>query len=150
MVAWGEAGANNLSSVGSYGNNIGFLGYANDHVTSGAPYDDSLFHHMAMTFNGTTIKILVDGVEKVSASTSLGTNTLQDLYIGRWKDGGFYPGKFEEVRVHNTGRSNDWMITTYETAKNPSTFYALGTEETSGGGTVIKDIISFGMIASPR
>lgn len=134
MVAWGEAGASNLCSTGTYGNNIGFLGYANDHLVSAAPYDDSVWHHLAVTHNGTTVKVIIDGAEVLSESMTLGTNAGQDLYFARWKDGGFYPAKLEEIRISDTARSNDWMITTYETAKNPSTFYSLGTEETSGGG----------------
>lgn len=143
MVAWGEAGGSNLCSTGTYGNNIGFLGYANDHLVSAAAYDDSAWHHLAVTHNGTTVKVLLDGAEALSEAMTLGTNTLQDLYFARWKDGGFYPAKLEEIRISDTARSNDWMITTYETAKNPSTFYSLGTEETSGGTTVNSNFFMF-------
>lgn len=131
MVAWGEAGASNLCSTGTFGNNIGYLGYANDHVVSAAPYDDGAWHHLAVTHDGATMKVLIDGSEVLSDSTTTGINASQDLFFARWKDGGFYPVKLEEVRISAGTRSNDWEITTYETAKNPSTFYSLGTEETS-------------------
>ena len=134
MVAWGEAGGSNLCSTGTYGNNIGFLGYANDHVVSAAPYDDGNWHHLVVTHNGSTVKVIIDGTEVLSESMTMGTNAGQDLYFARWKDGGFYPAKLEEIRISTGARSNDWAITTYETSKNPSTFYAVGTETTSGGG----------------
>lgn len=142
MVAWGEAGGSNLCSTGTYGNNIGFLGYANDHLVSAAPYDDSAWHHLAVTHNGTTVKVILDGSEALSESMTLGTNTSQDLYFARWKDGGFYPAKLEEIRISDATRTNDWMITTYETAKNPSTFYALGSEETNSA-TVNPNFFAF-------
>lgn len=134
MVAWGEAGGSNLCSTGTYGNNIGFLGYANDHVVSAAPYDDGNWHHLVVTHNGSTVKVIINGTEVLSEGMTMGTNAGQDLYFARWKDGGFYPAKLEEIRISTGARSNDWAITTYETSKNPSTFYAVGTETTSGGG----------------
>lgn len=133
MVAWGEAGASNLCSTGTYGNNIGFLGYANDHLVSAAPYDDGNWHHLVVTHNGSTVKVIINGTEVLSEGMTMGTNAGQDLYFARWKDGGFYPAKLEEIRISTGARSNEWAITTYETSKNPSTFYSVGTETTSGG-----------------
>lgn len=143
FVAWGEAGANNLCSTGTYGNEIGYLGFANDHLVSAGPYDDGNWHHLAVTHSGSTMKVFLDGVRVRNDSTTTGTNTGQDLYFARWKDGGFYPAKLEEIRISNVERSEDWMITTYETAKNPGTFYSLGTEETSGAASTQGMLLMF-------
>jgi len=135
FVASGQAGGNNLWSTGTYGNEIGYLGFANDHLVSAAPYDDSVFHHLVVTHSGSTMKVFLDGVRVRNDSTTTNVTAGQDLYFARWKDGGFYPAKLEEIRISNVERSEDWAITTYETAKNPSTFYSLGTEETNSVAT---------------
>lgn len=130
-VSWGAGASNQLSSLGTYSNAIGYLGYANDNTYSAAAYDDGAWHHMAVTHNGTTMKVIIDGVERVSVSETIATSTGADLYFGRYVAGSYLPGKLEEIRISNTGRSNEWIITTYESAKNPNTFYSLGSEETN-------------------
>lgn len=133
-VSWGEAGSNNLSSLGDYGGDIGFLGYANDHAYSGAAYDDGLFHKISITHDGSTIKVIIDGVERVSASTTLGTNTLQDLFFGRWKDGGYANVKLAMIRISDVGRSNGYEITQYNAEVDNASFWSTGALD-GGGGT---------------
>lgn len=128
-ISWGAAGANQLSSFGCFGNNIGYTGFANDNLVSGAAYEDDAWHHMAITHDGSTMKIIIDGVQQLSVNPeSLNTSTAADLYFGRYVGGSYYDGALEEVRISTVGRSNDWIITSYENQKNVSTFYTLGSE----------------------
>lgn len=132
MVAWGEAGASNLCSTGVFGSNIGFLGYSNDHLVSGYPFDENEWHKMSVTHNGTTVKVIIDGRELLSESMTLGTNASQDLFFGRWKDGGYFPCKLAEVRISDVARSTDWEITQYNSERNPAAFWTIGAEEAAG------------------
>lgn len=137
FLAWGEAGASNLCSIGIYGNNIGFLGYANDHIVSAAPYDDGAWHKISVTFNGTTVKVLIDGTEVLSEGMTLGTNPGQALYIGRWKDGGYAPAKLAEPTVSNVTRTNGWEITHYNAESDNASFWTTGPLD---GGSSVTDI----------
>lgn len=129
FLAWGEAGTSNLCSIGIYGNSIGFLGYSNDHVVSAAPYDDGAWHKITITHNGTTVKVIIDGTEVLSESMTLGTNAGQDLYIGRWKDGGYAPAKLSDITISDNTRTNGWVITRYNSEKYPDLFWIDGEEE---------------------
>jgi hypothetical protein len=139
-VAWGAASSNQLSAIGVFSNAMGYLGYGNDNTTSAAPYDDSAWHQVAITHNGTTMKVLIDGTEVISVSETIATAASADLYFARYISGDYFPGKLEEIRISDTGRSNDWCITGYNSMKNPGTFYSLGSQQTSDG-TFMRSVI---------
>lgn len=50
-------------------------------------------------------------------------------------DAQYFDGKIQEVRISNVARSDEWIITTYETLMNPSTFYSVSTTNLVGGST---------------
>ncbi len=135
-VSWGAASSNQLSSAGDYDNKIGFLGFANDHTYDGSAYDDGNFHKLSITHDGSTIKVLLDGVERVSASTTLSTSTAASLFFGRYVGGAYLPGVLEWIRISNVARSNDWEITDYNMEFNAS-FITWGTLQ--GGATEVND-----------
>lgn len=144
-ISWGAAGGNNLSALGIYATDIGFLGYGNDNLIDMASnsYNNGAWHHCAITHDGSTMKVIIDGVEKFSGAESLGTDS-GDLNIGRFVAGGDYAlAVLEEARISSVARSNDWCITTWNTINDPSTFYALGTEETSGAVTTNSNFFMF-------
>ncbi|MDD5706048.1 MAG: choice-of-anchor Q domain-containing protein [Kiritimatiellae bacterium] len=65
------------------------------------------WHHIAATYDGTTIKLYVDGGEPGSAAAS-GTGSIDagPLYIGAksasdWMSGDFWNGLIDDVRVYN-------------------------------------------------
>lgn len=144
-ISWGAAGGNNLSALGIYATDIGFLGYGNDNLIDMASnsYNDGNWHHIAITHDGTTMKIVIDGGEKFSGAESLGTDS-GNLNLGRFVAGGDYAlAVLEEARISSVARSNDWCITTWNTINDPSTFYSLGTEETSGAVTTNSNFFMF-------
>lgn len=127
-ISWGAASGNQLSSMGDFGGNIGYMGYANDHAYSGAGYT-SAWHHMVITHDGSTLKVIIDGVERVSDSTSLATSTAANLFFGKFVGGGQFSGLLGEIRISNIARSNDWAITDFNNQNDPSTFYSVGSLE---------------------
>jgi hypothetical protein len=72
----------------------------------------------------------VDGVATetvdISAFATTPIGSESNLLIGKSKWGLYMTGALDEVRLSNTIRSADWMLTEYYNQKSPSTFYALG------------------------
>lgn len=137
-ISWGAASGNALSSMAAFGGNIGYAGFGNDNLVAGGAYDDSAWHKMSITHDGTTMKILIDGTEVFSGSETLATSTLADLYFGRYVGGAYFPGRLSWIRISNIARSNDWEITDYNMETNAS-FITWGAEEELGATDVSDD-----------
>ncbi len=90
-----------------------FVGYINgDTITAQATF--SQYQHVVMTYDQSSLKLYVDGVEVNSKSKSgaINTNT-QNLYIGER-----FAGIIDEVRVTNTARLADWIEADYHSGLN--------------------------------
>jgi len=95
--------------------------YGNNAIlTSTATSQDTGWHHIAATYDGTTMKIYIDGVLDSSTSNpgSIVNNSLP-LYIGlnygirtSGMAPGFFGGSLDEIRISNTARST-FNTTTY-------------------------------------
>ncbi|MDD3007163.1 MAG: LamG domain-containing protein [Candidatus Pacebacteria bacterium] len=89
--------------------------------------------HVVATYDSTAasgnMRIYVDGILKGS-QTVLGaiTSTTGDINIG---NNSFYAfnGAIDEVRISNTARSVDWIVTEYNNQSSPSTFLSLASEQ---------------------
>jgi hypothetical protein len=100
------------------------------------------WYYLAVTYrfvtDGTSeCSLYIDGQNDGSTSTAVGpifTNA-RDLDIGRyfWAGGTeyYHDGLMDEVRLSDTVRSADWIATEYANQNSPSTFYSVGSEETS-------------------
>lgn len=97
---------------------------------------DNNWHYIVGTDDGTALKLYVDGVLNFSGGTSgvPGANA-NNLDIGRYLNDGVYAnGTEDEVEVYNGTLSPSWIATEYSNQNSPSTFYAVGSEQTAGGG----------------
>ena len=65
------------------------------------------WHHLAATYNGSTMKIFVDGVEVASRNVSFSiTNSNVNLFIGQWAGGSSrINADIDEVRIWNIART---------------------------------------------
>lgn len=85
--------------------------------------------HVAMTYDGTTIRYYYNGATDGTGSVSAFNYQINGLY----KDNGFtnetLRGSIDEYRFSNAVRSAGWIATEYNTMNSPSTFYALGMED---------------------
>jgi len=145
------AGTGNTANVDaalwSYGNNA-FL--SSDQIAQ-----DGNWHHIAATYNGSTMKLFIDGVEDASASASVTVpdNSLP-LYVGstygsgsRGEAQGYFTGQLDEVRISSTARSS-FTTNPYPTDKQTieldeavftygvDTFDTFTADETVNGGSV--------------
>jgi hypothetical protein len=89
------------------------------------------WHHLTGVYNGTTIKLFVDGVllGERSGSGSIQTNQT-DVVLGQF-GATHFSGKIEEVRISNSARNDDWIKTEYQNLVDPLHFINVGEEEYS-------------------
>jgi hypothetical protein len=77
------------------------------------------WYHIAARYDGSTIKLFVNGVQKGTVNTS-GTITNDDIdtRLGHDWYSIFFDGIEDEVRISNTGRAVAWLKATYETERD--------------------------------
>lgn len=76
-------------------------------LCSGVRLDDNSWHHGAATYDGTTLKIYVDGVLAGSQTVSAPDQVSNDTYVGMYGDGSTlaFPGNLDDVRIYNRALS---------------------------------------------
>jgi len=99
----------------------------------------STWYYVVVVWQSNQIpKFYVNGQQRTTAETtvvaSIYNNTATPLYIGRawnattpaWR---YFNGTMDEARISNVARSASWIATSYNNQNNPSSFFAVGTEE---------------------
>ena len=90
------------------------------------------WYHLTATYNATTGKgyTYTNGVQSTVYIGDVGIlqTSIDDLLIGE-RDGHFFNGLIDEVRVSNTVRSANWISTMYESENAPDTFMNWDVEE---------------------
>lgn len=121
-------------------------GTTGDNIQAASPFGsatDAAFHHIALTFDGSSLAsgfhIYIDASDQTLATAgTLASSILnnQDVMIGRNPaDGHFYDGKLDELRI-STGiaRSANWYTTEYNNESNNAAFFSSLTYASNGGG----------------
>ena len=87
-------------------------------VDSLSTVNNGTFHHIAVSLSGASVSFYKDGAPDAT-KTSAAPNSYNGVrYIGG--DGTyFFPGTLDEVRVSNTGRSANWILTEYNNQNAP-------------------------------
>ena len=89
-----------------------------DHVFA---YDDDVFHHMVGTYDGTTMRLYIDGVQvNTGGQTGTLSTALDKLSLGAFSVDGFGghgDAIIDEVRRSDIVRSADWILTEYNNQK---------------------------------
>jgi hypothetical protein len=88
---------------------------------------------------GTQISLYINGALNNSGSMKVLDDTTSSLYIG-WRRSapsgsanGFFAGSIDEVRLSDTVRGADWILTGYRNQSAPEQFYTISSE--TGGGS---------------
>jgi hypothetical protein len=116
----GTTAANYLIGV-AYGTagKIYFAGYSAD-VQGVATVNDGIWHHVAATYDGTTVRIYVDGAPDSSGALALNTGA-GGMVIGAntWSGADVMTGSVDEIRFAATDRSANWIVTEYGNQNSP-------------------------------
>ncbi len=91
------------------------------------------WRHVAMTWDGTTQRLHVDGVEVGSqpATGMIDRDPAMPVSIGALAvGGGAIDGRIDEVRVETVARSTAWLATTQSNLRNPGGFANVGAVQT--------------------
>ncbi|MHA2343272.1 MAG: DUF2341 domain-containing protein, partial [Candidatus Hodarchaeales archaeon] len=104
-----------------------------DYVISDSDISDNTWTHLVVTYNGSILKLYINGTEQIDESllnlaynsdnATIGANLNN---IEQW-----YKGKIDELRLLNKTCSADWIATEYNNQYDPSSFYTIGSEGTN-------------------
>jgi len=90
----------------------------------------STWYHVCANWDGSTYRLFLDGTQ-VDSGAYTGSQLYfgSQMLFGKRNTGDWFNGRIDEVRVHGTARSSDWVSATSSNQSSPSTFYSVGAEE---------------------
>ncbi|MBO9203397.1 T9SS type A sorting domain-containing protein [Niastella sp. MAH-29] len=104
IMTYGDLSLSNRFALYQTGGKLNFVAENNDYNTN-VVINDGVWHHVAATYDGTTVKVYIDGTLAGSSAKSLNT-TGTAFNIGyRGTASEYFKGDIDEVRVWNTARS---------------------------------------------
>ena len=112
---------------------IGDPGAAGQYIDSNSAYTDANWHHIVGVRRSGTGYLYIDGVQQTATMTRTITDSGANFDIGRSYsdyDAYWWNSYIDEVRVSDTGRTADWILTGYRNQNSPSTFYSVGSQQT--------------------
>ncbi|MBW6502201.1 MAG: DUF2341 domain-containing protein, partial [Bacteroidales bacterium] len=98
-------------------------------VNGGPSPSASTWHYYVYTFNGTTSRLYIDGVEAGSSDVAPQTAVPTEGNIGRYNDGEYIAASLDEPRFSMSPKSAGWILTEYDNQNDPESFISLGPEE---------------------
>lgn len=108
--------------------------------------NDQAWHHVALTYDGTTAKVYVDGKEEGSQALTITIPSANSFIGSSSSSGTFFNGQMDEYRVWSTARSADEIFENYDRQiDNPAsvgTLEAYYRFDDDAGQTTIDDLSS--------
>ncbi len=128
VMAWGGT-SNNGPHMVLLGNNTWRVGFWGGADVDGTGVDLTAFHHIAGTFDGSSLRLYKDGLliaGPVAATPATASNP--GAAIGSAFGGFYFNGDIDELRISNTNRSANWIAAEYSNQNNPGAFITMGSE----------------------
>ena len=114
-------------------------------VATNIRYDDNNWHYAVTTYDGTQMKLYIDGalVNTASSATPPFQASGQTFigYDGAYNSSNF-TGTIDEVRISSVPRSSQWIKTEYNNQLSPQTFIMLSAQEVYQTSVVTPPIVS--------
>jgi len=114
------------------------LSGSSHNLTTQQDISTDAWHHIVATYDSSKIRIYIDGSPDANdldkTDNILAASPENEVWIGHGdqpKDVAWsyeWQGQIDEVRISNTGRTADWILTEYNNQNDPSTFYGVGDE----------------------
>jgi len=111
-LCYSEDFANKFQAVVNDGDDV--------NLDSGITATADTWYHLAVTWNGTTIKLYVDGVQKDSDSqgSPIPDSLTRNVYIGcSWNTDSFTTGLIDDVKIYNYARTQAQVAWDYNRGK---------------------------------
>lgn len=135
---WGSgiAGVGQLWEMARYGGSLIWHGYGDgyDTISVSAPVAQDVWSHCALSYDGTDVRVYVNGVLMGSRTPVAPLDTTYDHNL--LGSGGFFSpwlGDLDEARLSSVARSAAWIAAEYANQSSPGTFYTV-TEITTAPG----------------
>lgn len=93
------------------------------------PVTSNVWHAIAETYDGTTVRMYLDGAEIPTAAMANLAAVTSPLQIGFSKIGEFFQGAIDEARLHSTALSAETIGTAYANQSMPDQFVKVETIE---------------------
>jgi hypothetical protein len=98
---------------------------AGGYVYGSSTVNNGEWHHVACTYNGSSVTVYIDGGAGTPAARTNGLNNTSDtLHIGRFSSGagtgGYFNGQIDDVRIYNYARDGDQVIQDRDYVPNPT------------------------------
>lgn len=103
-------------------------GTTNYVVNSGMSLTPGTWYNIVGTFDGSNLKIYVDGVLKATTAASVSiSNSTNSLFFGRYPDAAnrYYDGVLDQVVYNSIALTVDEILTNYNNQSSPSTFWII-------------------------
>ena len=97
-------------------------------ASAGTAPSTNAWHYYVYTYDGTTSRIYIDGVEMGNSSVAPQTAMPSEGNIGRYNNGEYIAANLDEPRFSISPQSASWILTEYNNQSNPSGFISLGAE----------------------
>ena len=96
-------------------------------------YDDSNTSNIPKVYvDGNPVTVAIQTSPTGSVSTSSNPYAIGNRLSDSARN---WAGKLDEFHIANTIQTPSWILTEYNNQNSPSTFYAVGSEQTAGGGS---------------
>jgi len=124
FISTGTAANSQSFNLVKYGSYIGIMGYNNDYYPStgnaGILITDGVWHYIGVTFDGTNLRMYVDGILDNTSGTLTYSTTGQNNFIGKSSHTGnenYTNGSMGMVHVYNRALSGAEVLQNYNATK---------------------------------
>lgn len=98
---------------------------SNPRTAFGSTVNDTNFHHIAVTYNGTTLLCYLDGAQDCTSTTTFSiTTATAGFYYADQSATNAPSAVYDETRMNNAAMSAAWIAADYNSQNSPFTFWS--------------------------
>ncbi|MCJ7449163.1 MAG: DUF2341 domain-containing protein, partial [Bacteroidales bacterium] len=129
LISFQNAAASSAIQLGFRGGNAVAWKWAGAIlVDGGAAPSINTWHYYVYTYDGTTSRLYIDGIEADNSTVAPQTAMPSEGNIGRYNNGEYIDAILDEPRFSMSPKSAGWILTEYNNQNDPAGFITLGTE----------------------